>query len=592
MKPVICWAKYNKEKREGIRMMNQRFRDVRNLWLQSDALRLGMNWSEEDTDKMHILVDDVQGDSHPGSFHLDVLNEEACIGVYEAGGKPAKFHVTDICDGWAQGHDGMNYILPSREVIADMVEIHASVVPWDGMILLSGCDKSAPAHLMAAARMDLPTLHIPSGSMRSGPDISTSGLAGPITARAKKGLATKKEIRDYQLTGCPSCGACQFMGTASTMQCMAEALGMALPGTAVMPATFMDIRRLARTAGKAVINLARQGISARKILTPAAFENAIKVHAAIGGSTNALLHLPAIAHELDFEVNPRRFDQIGQEIKYLTNIQPSGKYVTELFWFAGGIPRIQWLLKDQLDLTVMTVTGRTLGDNLEQLWQDGFFDRGLNYLKTYSIPPEEIIKTPEQSDKYGSIAILDGNIAPDGAVVKYSAVIKSMHKHTGRAAVFNSEEAAQEAIIAGRLEPGAVVVIRYEGPKGSGMPEMFMTTDAIVFDEKLDGTVALITDGRFSGASRGPCIGHISPEAVEGGPIALLEDGDLIEIDIPGRGLNITGVSGKPMTAAEIDKIMEARRVAWKLPEQKNKRGILGRYTRSAVSAMAGAYMK
>lgn len=573
-------------------MMNQRFRDVRNLWLQSDALRLGMNWSEEDTDKMHILVDDVQGDSHPGSFHLDVLNDEACIGVYEAGGKPAKFHVTDICDGWAQGHDGMNYILPSREVIADMVEIHASVVPWDGMILLSGCDKSAPAHLMAAARMDLPTLHIPSGSMRSGPNISTSGLAGPITARSKKGLATKKEIRDYQLTGCPSCGACQFMGTASTMQCMAEALGMALPGTAVMPATFMDIRRMARTAGKAVINLAKQGITASKILTPAAFENAIKVHAAIGGSTNALLHLPAIAHELDLEVDPRRFDQIGQEIKYLTNIQPSGRYVTELFWFAGGIPMIQWLLKDQLDLTVMTVTGRMLGDNLEQLWQDGFFDRGLNYLKTYSIPPEEIIKTPEQSDKYGSIAILDGNIAPDGAVVKYSAVIESMHKHVGRAAVFNSEEAAQEAIIAGRIEPGAVVVIRYEGPKGSGMPEMFMTTDAIVFDEKLDGTVALITDGRFSGASRGPCIGHISPEAVEGGPIALLEDGDLIEIDILGRGLNIIGINGKPMTAAEVNTIMEARRVAWKLPEQKNKRGILGRYTRSAVSAMAGAYMK
>jgi dihydroxy-acid dehydratase len=573
-------------------MMNQRFRDVRNLWLQSDALRLGMNWSEEDTDKMHILVDDVQGDSHPGSFHLDVLNDEACIGVYEAGGKPAKFHVTDICDGWAQGHDGMNYILPSREVIADMVEIHASVVPWDGMILLSGCDKSAPAHLMAAARMDLPTLHIPSGSMRSGPNISTSGLAGPITARSKKGLASKKEIRDYQLTGCPSCGACQFMGTASTMQCMAEALGMALPGTAVMPATFMDIRRMARTAGKAVINLAKQGITASKILTPAAFENAIKVHAAIGGSTNALLHLPAIAHELDLEVDPRRFDQIGQEIKYLTNIQPSGRYVTELFWFAGGIPMIQWLLKDQLDLTVMTVTGRMLGDNLEQLWQDGFFDRGLNYLKTYSIPPEEIIKTPEQSDKYGSIAILDGNIAPDGAVVKYSAVIESMHKHVGRAAVFNSEEAAQEAIIAGRIEPGAVVVIRYEGPKGSGMPEMFMTTDAIVFDEKLDGTVALITDGRFSGASRGPCIGHISPEAVEGGPIALLEDGDLIEINIIGRGLNIIGINGKAMTAAEVDTIMEARRVAWKLPEQKPKRGILGRYTRSAVSAMAGAYMK
>ena len=573
-------------------MMNQRFRDVRSLWLQSDALRLGMNWSEEDTDKMHILVDDVQGDSHPGSFHLDVLNEEACIGVYEAGGKPAKFHVTDICDGWAQGHDGMNYILPSREVIADMVEIHASVVPWDGMILLSGCDKSAPAHLMAAARMDLPAIHIPSGSMRSGPDISTSGLAGPITARAKKGLATQKEIRDYQLTGCPSCGACQFMGTASTMQCMTEALGMALPGTAVMPATFMDIRRMARAAGKAVINLAKQGITAGQILTPAAFENAVKVHAAIGGSTNALIHLPAIAHELDFELDPQLFDRIGQQIKYLTNIQPSGKYVTELFWFAGGIPMIQWLLRDQLDLTVMTVTGNSLGDNLERLWQDGFFDRNRNYLKTYSILPQEIIRSPEQSDKSGSIAVLYGNIAPDGAVVKYSAVAENMHSHTGTAAVFDSEEAAQAAIIEGKIAAGAVVVIRYEGPKGSGMPEMFMTTDAIVFDEKLNGTVALLTDGRFSGASRGPCIGHISPEAVEGGPIALLEDGDLIEIDIPGRRLNVTGVNGKAMDAAEVNEIMASRRLAWKLPEQPPRRGILGRYTRNAVSAMAGAYMK
>jgi len=287
-------------------------------------------------------------------------------------------------------------------------------------------------------------------------------------------------------------------------------------------------------------------ITTDKILTPQAFENAIKVHAAIGGSTNALLHLPAIAHELNIELDPKKFDQIGQKIKYLTNIQPSGKYVTELFWFAGGIPMIQWLLKEQLDLTVMTVTGRALGDNLERMWQDGFFDRGKNHLKTYSILPQEIIKEPEQSGKYGSIAILYGNIAPEGAVVKYSA----------------------------------------------GMPEMFMTTDAIVYDEKLNGTVALITDGRFSGASRGPCIGHISPEAVEGGPIALLENGDLIEIDIPGRGLNITGVKGTLLTAAEVNEVMEERRSAWQLPEQKVKRGILGRYTRNAVSAMAGAYMK
>lgn len=573
-------------------MAKQRCENVRNSWAQVDALMLGMNWSEEDVDKPQILVDDVQGDSHPGSFHLDVLSQEACVGVYEAGGKPAKFHVTDICDGWAQGHDGMNYILASRGIIADMVEIHASVIPWDGMILLSGCDKSVPAHLMAAARMDIPTIHIPSGSMRSGPNISTSGLAGPLSAKAKQGLVSHDEMRNFKLTGCPSCGACQFMGTASTMQCMSEALGLALPGTALMPATFMDIRRLSRIAGKQIMELAKKNITVSKILTQDAFENAIKVHAAIGGSTNALIHLPAVAHELDMILDPQLFDKIGQEVKYLTNIQPSGKYVTEMFWFAGGVPMIQWLIKDQLNLDVMTVTGQNLGENLDQLWRDGFFARCLNYLKTYGIPAEEIIRTPEQSKKYGSIAVLRGNIAPDGAVVKYSAIAPTMQTHTGPAMVFDSEEAAQAAIIAGKINPGAVVVIRYEGPKGAGMPEMFMTTDAIVFDERLNGTVAIVTDGRFSGATRGPCIGHVSPEAVEGGPIALIEDGDLIEINIPTRDINIVGIHGIAKNEDEIKRILSERKTAWKLPALKPKKGVLKRYSQNAVSAMAGAYMK
>lgn len=573
-------------------MEKQRCGPVRKLWAQVDALMLGMNWSEEDVEKPHILVDDVQGDSHPGSFHLDTLNDEACIGVYECGGKPAKFHVTDICDGWAQGHDGMNYILPSREIIADMVQIHASVIPWDGMILLSGCDKSTPAHLMAAARMDIPTIHIPSGSMRSGPNNSTSGLAGPLSARDKKGQVSQEEMRNYKLTGCPSCGACQFMGTASTMQCMSEALGMALPGSALMPATFMDIRRMARQAGKKIMELSAKEITAAKIMTKPAFENAIKVHAAIGGSTNALLHLPAIAHELDLGLDPQLFDKIGQEIKYLTNIQPSGRYVAELFWFAGGVPMIQWLIKDHLDLNVITVTGHTLGENLQMLWQDGFFERALSHLKSFNIAPEEIIKPPAVAKQYGSIAVLKGSLAPDGAVVKYSAVVPAMHKHTGPAAVFNSEEAAQAAIITGKIKPGAIVIIRYEGPKGSGMPEMFMTTDAIVFDDTLNGTVAIVTDGRFSGATRGPCIGHVSPEAVEGGPIALLEDDDLIELDIPGRSINIVGFNGKSASAEEVASVMNARKAAWVLPEQTPKKGMLKRYSQNAVSAMAGAYMK
>ena len=527
-------------------MTEQKAAGVRKLWAQVDALMMGMNWTEGDLEKPQILVDDVQGDSHPGSYHLDVLSQEVCNGVYESGGRPAKFHVTDICDGWAQGHNGMNFILPSRGIIADMVEIHASVIPWDGMILLSGCDKSTPAHLMAAARMDLPTIHIPSGSMRSGPGNSTSGLAGPLSARDKKGLVPPEEMRNYKLSGCPSCGACQFMGTASTMQCMSEALGMALPGTALMPATMMDIRRMARMAGKHVMELAAKGITARTVMTQAALDNALKVHAAISGSTNALIHMPAIAHELGLDFDARRFDQIGQKIKYLTSVQPSGKYTAELFWFAGGIPMIQWLLRDQLDLEVMTVTGSTLGENLERLRRDGFFERGLGHLRSFNIAPEEVIRTPERAETFGAIAVLEGNLAPEGAVVKFSAVVPAMQKHTGPAAVFDSEEQAQAAIIAGGLAPGSVVVIRYEGPKGSGMPELFMTTDAILYDPRLDGTVAIVTDGRFSGATSGPCIGHVSPEAVEGGPIALVEDGDLIEIDIPGRALRIVGVAGRP----------------------------------------------
>ncbi|MCX7779519.1 MAG: dihydroxy-acid dehydratase [Negativicutes bacterium] len=573
-------------------MAGQRCQDVRKAWAQVDALMLGMNWSEEDTEKLHILIDDVQGDSHPGSFHLDVLSEEAAIGVWEAGGRPARFHVTDICDGWAQGHDGMNYILPSREVIADMVQIHASVIPWDGMILLSGCDKSVPAHLMAAARMDLPTIHVPSGSMRSGPNLSTSGMAGPLSAKDKKGQIKGNEIRDYKLTGCPTCGACQFMGTASTMQCMAEALGLALPGTALMPATFAEIRRMARIAGKTILMLAQNGITASKVLTPAAFHNAIKVHAAIGGSTNALLHLPAVAHELGFTLDSEIFDQVNREVKYLTNIQPSGKYVSELFWFAGGVPMIEWLIREQLDLNVLTVTGRTLGENLDRLWQDGYFDRCLSHLKTFGIDADDIIRKPAKANQFGSIAVLKGNLAPEGAVVKYSAVSAAMRRHTGPAAVFDSEEAAQQAVVQGKINPGAVVVIRYEGPKGSGMPEMFMTTDAIAFDETLNDSVALVTDGRFSGATRGPCVGHVSPEAVEGGPIALVADGDLIEIDIEKRLLAIVGIDGVPREAAEIERILAQRRAEWKLPELKPKKGVLKRYTERAVSAMAGAYMK
>jgi dihydroxy-acid dehydratase len=578
-------------------MMVSRSDNIRRVWRQFDALRHGMDWTEEDLEKPQILVDDVMGDSHPGSFHLGHLSEEVSHGILEAGGKPAHFHVTDICDGWAKGHDGMNYVLASRDIICDMVELHASVVPWDGLVLVSSCDKSIPAHLMAAARIGLPAVHVPGGSMRPAPGLTTSGRSGDISLREKQGTATEDEIRSFCLTGAPSCGACQFMGTASTMQCMSEALGIALPGTALSPSTMQDIRRSARKAGKAVMNLIANDMCLKDILTPSAFENAIKVHAAIGGSTNALLHLPAIAHQLGLVIEPELFDDISRRVPYIANIQPSGRYPTELFWFAGGVPMVQWLIREHLNLDVMTVTGKTLGENLESLHNEGFFNRIAMYLVSYGLKRTDVIRDPAVRDEshIGSIAVLKGNIAPEGSVVKYSAVPEPMLKHIGPARVFESEEACYQAVVDKSIHPGEVLIIRNEGPRGSGMPEMYMTTEALASIPELSATTALLTDGRFSGATKGPCIGHISPEAVMGGPLRLVCDGDIIEIDIPNRSLTVVGINGKMLSTKDVETVFEQRSLKCNLNTRKgpeNRSGVLGRYTNRAASAMKGAYME
>lgn len=565
----------------------------RKLWSQIDSLQMGMDWDEEDIKKPQILIDDVFGDSHPGSSHLMGLTHQVSIGVYEKGGRPGQFHVTDICDGCAQGHDGMNFVLASREVIADMVEIHGSFVSWDGMVLISSCDKSIPAHLKAAARMDMSAIFVPGGSMRPAPDMSTSIKAGDISLREKKKDAiTFQEVRDFKLTGCPSVGACQFLGTASTMQCMAEALGLALPGSALVPATMRDITVMARKAGKQIMNLVKANIKTKDILTPEAFYNAIVVHAAIGGSTNVMLHLTAIAYELGIELKPELFDEINHKIPHIGNIYPSGEYPTEAFWFAGGIPMVQWLLKDYLNLNVLTVTGKTLKENLEDIKNDGFFDRIEGYLHNYGLKREQLIKPVEITKEMGSIAVLKGNLAPEGAVIKYAAVSENMMYHVGAARVFNCEEDCHNAVIKDKINPGEVLIIRYEGPRGSGMPEMLMTTEAIVCDRRLNGSTVLLTDGRFSGATRGPCVGHISPEAATGGPIAFVEDGDLIELDINGRKLNIVGIKGESRKPEEVEKVLEERKTDWSIPKIEIRKGIFGRYTRGAVSAMKGAYLE
>ena len=558
--------------------MRQKSEKERQLWAQFDALQLGTGW-----------VEDVYGDSHPGSAHLDAVSRQAVYGVFEEGAFPAQFHVTDICDGCAQGHDGMNMVLASREVICDMLEIHAGFVPWDGMVMSSSCDKSIPAHLKAAARINIPTIFIPGGSMRPGPNQTTSLVAGDISLRQKrKNEITSEEIRNYKLTGCPSVGACTFLGTASTMQCMAEALGMALPGNALVPATMRDLTEYSRKAGKQVVRLAKAGITPSMIMTKEAFRNAIVVHSAIGGSTNALIHLPAIAKELGIELDPELFNEINRKIPHIGNVNPSGKHLTESFWFAGGIPMVQIMLKDHLDLDVLTVTGKTLGENLEEIQRDGFFERNIGYLHNYGLEREDVITPVETTKEMGSIAVLKGNLAPEGAVVKYSACEESMRKHQGKAVVFNCEEDAHDAVVEGRINPGEIMIIRYEGPRGSGMPEMLMTTEAIVCDHKLNGKVSLITDGRFSGATRGAAIGHVSPEAAVGGPIAYVETGDIIAYDVYEKTINIVGLCGTPLSPEEVQKGLEERKKTQPLVKKPYK-GVLKRYTDHAESAMKGA---
>lgn len=570
--------------------MIQKSHDDRMLWAQFDALEMGTGWEDTDILKPQIMIESVYGDSHPGSYHLNQMVEQAVYGVYQCGGKPAKYYATDICDGCAQGHDGMNVVLASREAIANMVEVHASAVPWDGMILSSSCDKSIPAHLKAAARMDIPAIFMPGGSMRPGPNMTTSLVAGDISLRQKrKDAITPQEVRDYKLTGCPSVGACTFLGTASTMQCMAEALGLTLPGAALVPATMRDLLQYSRYAGRKIMELVEKQITPSKILTPAAFKNAIIVHSAIGGSTNGTIHLPSIARELGYDLPIELFDEINHQVPHLGNINPSGTHLTEAFWFAGGVPMVQWLLRDMLDLDVMTVTGKTLGENLEDLHKDNWFERNLGYLHNYGLERDQVIFPVDKAPEKGSVAILKGNIAPEGSVLKYSACANNQREVVNaKARVFNHEEDAHDAVVNNEINPGEVIIIRYEGPRGCGMPEMLMTTEAIVCDERINGSVALITDGRFSGATRGAAIGHVSPEAAAGGPIAFIEDGDLISYSVKDRTINLTGIHGVPCTLEEADKVLAERAKEGILPREPRK-GFYKLYTDHALSAMKGA---
>ena len=581
-------------------MKELKSQEMRKLAPELDPLRIGTGWKKEDLSKPQVMVESTYGDSHPGSGHLNILVEEVRKGVAEAGGFGARYFCTDICDGESQGTDGINYSLASREMIANMIEIHANATPFDAGVYLSSCDKGVPGNLMGLARVDIPSVVVPGGTMNAGPEMLTLEQLGMYSAKYERGEIDESKLDWAKCNACPSCGACSFIGTASTMQIMAEALGLALPGSALMPATSPDLLAYAREAGKRAAWMAgEEDMRPSKIVTMDSFENAIYVHAAISGSTNCLLHLPAIAHEFGIEITGDTFDRIHRGARYLLDVRPAGRWPAECFYYAGGVPAIMEEIKEHLHLDVMTVTGKTLGENLEELKANGFYEKCDKWLQEFNqryqvnVTREDIIRPYDKAiGADGSIAVLKGNLAPEGAVIKHTACPKEMFKSVLRARPFDSEEECLDAVLKHKVQKGDAVFIRYEGPKGSGMPEMFYTSEAISSDKELGKSIALITDGRFSGASTGPVIGHCSPEAVDGGPIALVEEGDLIEIDVMGRKLNIIGVAGERKTPEEIDEILKERRKNWKPREMKYKKGVLRMFSQHATSPMKGAYLE
>ncbi|MCP2240759.1 dihydroxy-acid dehydratase [Thermoanaerobacterium thermosaccharolyticum] len=536
------------------------------------SLLYALGLTDEEINRPIIGIANSKNEIIPGHINLDKIAEAVKAGVRLAGGTPIEFSTIGVCDGIAMNHKGMKYSLASRELIADSVETMAMAHGFDGLVLIPNCDKIVPGMLMAAARLNIPTVVISGGPMLAGSyEGETCDLSSMFEAvgALKAGRINEDELKAMEMSACPTCGSCSGMFTANTMNCLTEALGLGLPGNGTIPAVYSERIRLAKQAGMKIVELVEKDIKARDILIEDAFINAFCLDMALGGSTNTVLHLKAIAHEAGFDIPLQKINEINQKVPNLCKLSPAGKYHIEDLYHAGGI---QALLKELSKLNVlntdcMTVTCKTLGENFKDA-----------KIKNY-----DVIHTIDNPySKTGGLAILYGNIAKDGSVVKASAVSPEMLRHSGPARVFNSEDEAIKAIYDGKIQKGDVVVIRYEGPKGGpGMREMLSPTSALA-GMGLDKDVALITDGRFSGATRGACIGHVSPEAMDGGEIALINDGDIIDIDIPGRKLNLR-VS---------DEEIENRRKNFKKPEPHIKTGYMARYAKLVTSANTGAVLK
>ncbi|MCX9084471.1 MAG: dihydroxy-acid dehydratase [Candidatus Methanoperedens sp.] len=507
----------------------------------------------------------------PGHIHLDKMANAVKAGIRMAGGVPFEFNTIGVCDGLAMGHTGMKNSLPSREIIADSIELMVEAHQFDGMVMIPTCDKIVPGHIMAAGRLDIPTIFVTGGPMLPGivgdEQRDVISLFEAVGARRNNKI-TDQDLKNLEDCSCGGAGSCAGLFTANTMACVTEALGLSLPGCGTAHAVDSKKVRIAKQSGMKILELVEKGITARKIVTQESLDNAIHIDMAIGGSSNTALHLPAIAMEYGLSLPLSRFDEVSRETPHLINLRPGGNKFLVDFERAGGVPAMQKRLLDRLHLDTLTVTGKTLGQNLDE------------YIIINPLANKEIIATLDAPvHPEGGIAVLRGNMAPDGSVVKQTAVSKKMLKHSGPARVFDSEELAMAAIMDTKIKPGDCLIIRYEGPKGGpGMREMLSPTAAIAGMGLID-SVALITDGRFSGGTRGPCIGHVSPEAAVGGPIALVREGDMIEIDIPGRILDIK------ISKEEFEK----RQKAWKAPALKVTKGYLARYQKQVGSADKGA---
>lgn len=556
---------------------------------EADSLRLGVGWSKGDLEKPWVLVETAGGDSHPCSVHLHGLAQDVRDGVLIAGGAVGRYDCTDMCDGVAQGTDAIDLSLPSRELIAMAVELHARSGFFDGMILISGGDKSQPGHLLAAAKLKIPAIFLPGGVGDLGPSGFSLEKVGTIDSELKRGEINSDEYQFLCEHACMSSGTCEFYGTSGTMQLIGEALGLALPTSALRPAHLNLHKRGARQAGKRLVEMIKEGLTADRILTEKAIYNALVVHAATGGSSNLLLHLPALARVLGIPFDLKTVTEINDKVPLIVNVRPNGQHANSHLWYAGGAMRVMYELKDYLALDALTVTGKTLGENLADLEASGFFTQWPRFLENFGLALEDVIRPAGRPfEAQGGLTVLWGNIAPDGAIVKRSALPASMFDFTGKARVFHGQEKALAAIYSGQVQPGDCVVITGQGPKACGMPEMYYVTEAIASSSQLRESVALVTDGRFSGATRGPAIGHVSPEAVEGGPIGLIEEGDLIEINLPANRLSLVGTNGAAQTAEVVNGILAERKAQATPPARKQYSGLLGMYQHLATSAAEG----